>query len=57
MDAHRNTSSAGYKRFAAKVLDIKTKIEQLQAELTDARANVNSLRKTLEDYVQKMNVD
>ncbi len=57
MGSFRSTSSTGYKRFAKKVLDIETKIEELQAELDEARANVKSLRKLLEDYISKMNVD
>ncbi|MCD4699904.1 MAG: hypothetical protein K8R91_04955, partial [Phycisphaerae bacterium] len=57
MSAYRDQRSTGYQRFAKKVLDIETRIERLQSELTEARANVKSLRKALEDYISNMNVD
>ncbi len=57
MSSFRNSSSVGYKRFAKKVLDVETKIEQLQLKLIEARESVRNLRKSLEDYIQNMNVD
>ena len=57
MRSFRDTASTGYKTFSQKVLSIEKKIDQLQAELTEARESIKSLRKSLEDYISKMNVE
>ncbi len=57
MSAFGDRSSIGYKRFAEKVLEVETKIEQLQEQLISAREKVETLRKALEDYINSMNVD
>ncbi len=49
-------SSTGFKRFEKKLLDHESKIEGLQGQLEDAKANVKSLRKALEDYLNKLDV-
>ena len=49
-------SSTGFKRFEKKLLDHESKIEGLQTQLEDAKANVKSLRKALEDYLNKLDV-
>ncbi len=57
MSAFGDRSSIGYKRFAEKVLEVETRIEQLQEQLISARQKVETLRKALEDYVGGVNVD
>ena len=48
--------STGYKRFEKKLLELETKIEGLQAQVADAKAKVESLRKDLEDYINKLDL-
>jgi len=50
----RNPTSASYKRFEKKLLEIQDKIDALQARLEEAQAKVQSLRKGLEDYLVKL---
>ena len=49
--------STGYKRFEKKLLAQETKIEKLQAQVEDAKAKVKALRKDLEDYINKLDIE
>ena len=53
----RNPTSASYKRFEKKLLEIQDKLDALQAKLEEAQAKVKSLRKELEDYLVKLTLE
>jgi len=50
-------NSTGYTRFEKKLLALETKIEGLQAQVVDAKAKVEALRKDLEDYINKLDIE